>query len=66
MFPGGKGGRCLGLTTLPRHVPIVLKSGSLSLLELSDPVKACAGIAFAFIPCRILRRLINNKLDKMW
>jgi hypothetical protein len=27
------------------HVPIVLKSGSLNLLELSGPVKACNGIA---------------------
>jgi hypothetical protein len=34
----GKGGRCVGLTTLPHHVPIVLKSGSLNLLEPSGPV----------------------------
>jgi hypothetical protein len=27
------------------HVPIVLKSGSLNLLEPSGPVKACNGIA---------------------
>jgi len=27
------------------HVPIVLKSGSLSLLEPSGPVQACNGIA---------------------
>jgi hypothetical protein len=41
MFPGDKGGRCAGLTTLP----IVLKSESLNLLEPSGPVKACNGIA---------------------
>jgi hypothetical protein len=29
-------------------VPIVLKSGSLNLLELSRPVKACNGIALPF------------------
>jgi len=46
MFPGGKGGRCVGLTTLP--VPIVLKSGSLNLLEPSGPVQACNGIALPF------------------
>jgi len=28
------------------HVPIVLKSGSLNLLEPSGPVQACNGIAF--------------------
>jgi len=30
---GSKGGRCIELTTLRLHVPIVLKSGSLNLLE---------------------------------
>ena len=30
------------------HVPIVLKSGSLNLLELSGPVLACNGIALPF------------------
>jgi hypothetical protein len=40
----GKGGRCVRLT-LPFHVPIVLKSGSLKLLEPSGPVQACNGIA---------------------
>ena len=49
MFPGGKGGRCLGLTTLHLHVPIALKSGNLKLLEPSGPVRACNGIAFLFI-----------------
>jgi len=45
MFPGGKSGRCIGLTTLHLHVPIVLTSGSLNLLEPSGPVQACNGIA---------------------
>jgi len=30
------------------HVPIVLKSESLNLLEPSGPVQACNGIAFTF------------------
>jgi len=43
-FLGGKGGRCVGLTTLPPSW-VVLKSGSLNLLEPSGPVQACNGIA---------------------
>jgi hypothetical protein len=41
------------------HVPIVLKSGSVKLLELSGPVHACNGIAFASkwsLPFRYLHR----------
>ena len=30
------------------HVPIVLKSGSLSLLEPSEPVQGCTGISVPF------------------
>ena len=37
-FLGGKGGRCVGLKTSHLHVAIVLKSGSLNLLEPSGPV----------------------------
>ena len=32
-FLGGKGSRRVGLTTLPLHVPIVLKSERLNILE---------------------------------
>jgi hypothetical protein len=46
MFPRGKDGRCVGLTTYHLHVPTVLKSGSLNLPETSGPVQACNGIAF--------------------
>jgi hypothetical protein len=42
---GGKSGRCVRLTLCHLHMPIVLKSGSLNLLEPSGPVKACNGIA---------------------
>src|SRR5215510_8922910 len=47
-IPWGKGGRCVGLTPCHLHVPIVLKSGSLKLLEPSGPVKACNGIALPY------------------
>jgi hypothetical protein len=33
IYLGGKSGWCVGITTLPLNVPIVLKSGSLNLLE---------------------------------
>jgi hypothetical protein len=38
-------GKGVGLKPCRIHVPIVLKSGSLNLLEPSRPVKACNGIA---------------------
>jgi hypothetical protein len=47
-FLGGKGGHCLGLTTLTPTRAIVIKSGSLNLLETSGPVQACNGIALPF------------------
>jgi hypothetical protein len=49
IFPGCKDGRCIGLTTYHLHVPIVLKSLSLSLLEPSGPIQACNGICFTLL-----------------
>ena len=49
IFPGGKGGRCIRLTTCHLHVLIILKSGSLNLLEPSGPVQACNGIALLLL-----------------
>jgi hypothetical protein len=46
---GGKGGRCTRLKSYHLHVPIFLKSGSLNLLEHSESVQACTGIAIRFI-----------------
>jgi len=48
MFLGSKGGRCVGLKPYHLHVPTVLKSGSLNLLEASGPFQACNGIALPF------------------
>jgi len=48
IFPGGKGGRCRGLTTLPLYVPIVWKSGILTFLEPQGPFQACNAIALPF------------------
>jgi hypothetical protein len=45
VFPGGKGGRCVRLTTLPPSCAVVMKSGSLNFLEPSGPLQACNGTA---------------------
>ena len=44
-IPGGKGGRCVKLTTYHLQVPSVKKSGGLNLLEHRGPVQACNGTA---------------------
>jgi hypothetical protein len=51
IFPGGKGGRCVGLTTIPPSCADVLKTVSLKLQEPSGPVKACNGIALPLLYC---------------
>jgi len=45
-FLGGKGGRCVRLTTLPQSCAVVMKSGNLNFLELSGPLQACNGTVF--------------------
>jgi hypothetical protein len=45
LFPGGKGGRCVKLTTLPPTCAVVVKSGNLNFLEPSGPLQACNGTA---------------------
>ena len=48
-FLGGKGGRCVRLTTLPPPCAVVTKSGNLNFLEPSGPVQASNGTALLFI-----------------
>jgi len=48
-FPGGKGGRCVRLTTLPPSCAVVMKSGNLKFLEPSGPLQACNGTAVPFL-----------------
>jgi hypothetical protein len=45
---GVKAAGAYGWQSYHLHVPIVLKSGSLKLLEAYGPVQACNGIVFAF------------------
>jgi hypothetical protein len=47
-FLGGKGGRCVRLTTLPPSCAVVMKSGNLSFLEPSGPLQTCYGAALTF------------------
>jgi len=44
--PGGKGGRCVKLTTYYLHVPVFKKSGGLNLLESCGTVQDCNGTVF--------------------
>ena len=50
VFPGGKGGRCVRLTTLPPSCAVIMKSGNLNFLEPSGPLQACNGTAFTSLP----------------
>jgi len=74
-FLGGKGGRCLRLTTLPPSCAVVTYSGSLNFLEPSGPLQACNGtdlplllvitvsaLSFTFFPlfCLFLSRPLSS------
>ena len=48
VFPGGKGGRCVRLTTLPPSCAVVMKSENLNFLEPSGPLQACNETALPF------------------
>ena len=49
VFPGGKGGLCVRLTTLPPSCVVVMKSGNLNFLEPSEPLQACNWTALPFL-----------------
>ena len=53
-FLGGKGGRCVRLTTLPPSCAVVVKSGNLNFLEPSGPLQACKGTAAALTESQII------------
>ena len=44
----GKGGRCVGLTTLPPSCAVVMKYGNLNFLDPCGSLQACNGTAFPF------------------
>jgi hypothetical protein len=45
VFPGGKGSRCVRLTTLPPFCAVVMKYGNPNFLESSGSLQACYGSA---------------------
>jgi hypothetical protein len=45
VFPGGKGGRCVRLTTLPPSCAVVMNSGNVNFLEPSGSLQAWNGTA---------------------
>ena len=45
-IPGGKGGRCVVVTTLPPSCASVKKSGSLNLLDPSRPRRPVTGTPY--------------------
>ena len=62
-IPGGKGGRCVGMTPYHIHVPIVKKSGGLNLLENCGPVQACNGTALPLLGIEVIPCLLYFSLE---
>ena len=61
VFPGGKGGRCVRLTTLPPSCAVVMKSGNLNFLEPSGPLQAYNGTALLLPFSRYILRRASQK-----
>ena len=59
VFPGGKGGRYVRLTTLLPSCAVVLKSGNLNFLEPSGPLQGSNGTALPFYKYRAETRSHN-------
>jgi len=47
-FHGGKGGRCVRLTTLAPSCAVVMNSGNLNFLEPSGPLQAVMGLIYLY------------------
>jgi len=61
IFWGVKADGTYGWQPYHLHEPIVLKSGSLNLLESSGPVQACNGIALPFNNGKIVDAMLLPK-----
>jgi len=63
-FLGGKGDRCLRLTTLPPLCAIVMNSGNLNFLEASGPPRPVMGLLCLLLPFLLyvndLLKIINK------
>ena len=65
-FPGVKAAGAEGWQPYHLHVPIVLKSGSLNLLEPSGPVQAYTGIALPLTQGSDVRLWLQVLKDKRY
>ena len=59
-FLGGRGGRCVRLTTLPLSCAVVMKAGNLNFLEPSGPLQACNGTDLAYLTVDMTMHLLYN------
>jgi len=59
-FLGVKAAGAYSSQTYHLHVPIVLKSGSLNLLEPSGLVQGCISIVLLFLTSTVNRELVIN------
>jgi len=55
LFPGGEGGRCVKLTTLPLSCAVVMRYGNLNFLEPYGPLQACNETALLLLFTSSLR-----------
>jgi len=58
-FLGGKGGRCLRVTTYRHTVPLSLNLGTLTFLEPSGPIQACKMTALTLSVLPVYRRKLQ-------
>jgi hypothetical protein len=67
-LPGGKCGRCVGLTTLSPSSAVVKKSGNLNFVEPSGPLQACKGTALHFLCVYILNQapVTEDRLARLY
>jgi len=63
VFPGGKGGRCVRLTTLPPSCAVVMKSGNLDFLEPSGHLGPVRGLIYLNLYCTFCKRQSNPWTD---
>ena len=60
IFPGGKGGRCVRLKTLPPFWAIVTKSGNLNFLEPSGHLGPVMGLIYLYVECINCNKIFLN------
>jgi len=64
-FLGGKGGRCLRMTTLQSSCAVVIKSENLNFLEPSGPLQACKGTTLPFYMNHWIKTETHDNISKM-